>query len=358
MPVLGRGLAAALASAVMLTASATAQDIFDRIRINGYTSFEFEKQLEKKGQGNGDPNGSFDADGFDLVLNIHASERVRAALDLALEHGVATEDSRGNVAMEYGFVEYTFSDMFKLRVGKMFTPFGVYNEIHTAKNAFLSVKEPASLNKNDRIVEGGFRFYPRWGAGIALHGDGVIGKKNFGYDVLLANGEQENTNPFEEDDNGFKSITVRVRFEPTNSLRLGYSAYVDKFSDEKVGRLVSNGVEFEWSKAKFRLQGELAIGGLRPRGGPTINQIGFYLQPSYHFANGLTPYLRLDLLDLNTRTRDEDGTSFIAGVNFELAKQCNVKLENNYFRGGRATNLAGFPGRDYNEVKAAFVLGF
>ncbi len=358
MPVPGRGLAAACASVAVLSTSADAQDIFDRIRINGYTSFEFEKQLEKKGQGNGDPNGSFDADGFDLVLNIHASERVRAALDLALEHGVATEDARGNVAMEYGFVEYTFSDMFKLRLGKMFTPFGVFNEIHTAKPAFLSVKEAPSLNKNDRIVAGGFRFYPRWGTGIALHGDGVIGKKNFGYDLLVANGEQENTNPFEVDDNGFKSITLRVRFEPTASLRVGYSAYVDKFSDEKLGRLVSNGVEFEWSRGRLRLQGELALGALRPKGARAINQLGFYLQPSYHFGNGFTPYLRLDLLDLNTRTRDEDGTSFVAGVNYELAKQCNVKLENNYFRGGRATNLASFPGRDYNELKAAFVLGF
>ena len=159
MDVKARGLSAALLACASLGATANAQDLFDRIRINGYTSFEFEKQLGKKG--NGDPHGSFDADGFDLVLNIHASERVRAALDMALEHGVATEDGRGNVAMEYGFVEYTFSDLLKLRVGKMFTPFGVFNEIHTAKPAFLSVKEAASLNKNDRIVDGGFRFYPR-----------------------------------------------------------------------------------------------------------------------------------------------------------------------------------------------------
>ena len=34
--------------------AAGADDFFDRIRINGYTSFEFEKQLEAKGKGNGD----------------------------------------------------------------------------------------------------------------------------------------------------------------------------------------------------------------------------------------------------------------------------------------------------------------
>lgn len=356
MDVKARGLSAALLACASLGATANAQDFFDRIRINGYTSFEFEKQLDKKG--NGDPHGSFDADGFDLVLNIHASERVRAALDMALEHGVATEDGRGNVAMEYGFVEYTFSDLLKLRVGKMFTPFGVFNEIHTAKPAFQSVKEAASLNKNDRIIDGGFRFYPRWGAGIALHGDGVIGKKNFNYDVLLANGEQENTNPFEEDDNSSKSVTMRIRFEPSEQLRLGYSAYFDTFSDPALGRLVSNGLELEWSRGRLRLLGELALGVLTPKAGGSTRQVAWYLQPSYHFANGLTPYLRLDVLNLSTSRSDDVGRIFIVGLNYELTKQCNVKLENNYFRGGKATSLAQFPGRDYNEIKAAFVLGF
>jgi phosphate-selective porin len=355
MPALLRRFAAPLASLMLLVATAEAQDIFDRIRINGYTSFEFEKGL---GKGNGDPNGSFDADGFDLVLNIHPTERVRAALDLALEHGVATEDSRGNVAMEYGFVEYAFSDLFKVRLGKMFTPFGLYNEIHTAKTAFLSVKEPASLNKNDRIVEGGFAFYPRWGAGIALHGDGVIGKKNFNYDLLIANGEQENTNPFEQDDNGFKSFTLRLRFEPTESLRLGYSLYFDDASDPKLGSLVSNGFEVEWSIGKLRVQGEVGVGSRTPEAGASKTQLGFYVQPSYHFQNGLTPYMRLEVFDTNTQTRDEDGLVWVAGLNYELAKQCHVKLENNNVRGGKATNLAAFPGRDYNEIKAAFVLGF
>jgi hypothetical protein len=351
-----RGLTAALLACASLASDAAAQDFFDRIRINGYTSFEFEKQLSK--QGNGDKHGSFDADGFDLVLNIHASERVRAALDMALEHGVATEDGRGNVAMEYGFVEYTFSDLLKLRVGKMFTPFGVFNEIHTAKPAFLSVKEAASVNKNDRIIDGGFLFYPRWGAGIALHGDGVIAKKNFSYDVLLANGEQENTNPFEEDDNAAKSLTARVRFEPSEQLRIGYSVYYDSFSDPAVGRLVSNGIEAEWGLGRLRLLGELAFGVLSPKGGPQTRQLAWYLQPSYHFKNGLAPYLRLDVLNLSTSRSGDVGTDFIVGLNYELTKQCNVKLESNFFHGGRATSLAEFPGRGYHELKAAFVLGF
>ena len=98
------------------------------------------------------------------------------------EHGAATEDDRGNVALEYGFVEYAVSDLLKVRFGKMFTPFGIFNEIHTAKPAFLSVKEAAGTNKPERIVEAGYRFFPRWGTGIALRGDGVLGGKDFDYE--------------------------------------------------------------------------------------------------------------------------------------------------------------------------------
>jgi hypothetical protein len=185
------------------TPSAPAQEMTDRVVINGYTNFEFSKQLSKEGAG--DKNGSFDADQFDLVFNITVSERVRVAADLSWEHGTATEDGRGNQALEYGFVEYAISDKLKLRFGKMFTPFGVFNEIHTAKPAFLTVKEAASLNKNDRIVDGGFLFYPRWGAGIAAHGDAVISGKDVSYDVLVANGAQQDANPFEEDENGARS---------------------------------------------------------------------------------------------------------------------------------------------------------
>jgi hypothetical protein len=115
------------------------------------------------------------------------------------------------VAVEYAFVEYAFSDLLKIRVGKMFIPFGIYNEIHTAKPAFLSVKEPASTNKAERIVDDAFRFYPRWGSGIALHGDGLIGERGFSYDLFLSNGDQSETNPFEEDNNGAKAVTGRFR---------------------------------------------------------------------------------------------------------------------------------------------------
>ena len=142
-------LACLLASALLWPGSVASAQVSDMFHLNGYSSFEFEKQLGDKGKG--DPNGSFDADLFDLVFNFTPVPRLRVSSDLTWEHGAASEDGRGNVAVEYAFAEVTAKDWLKLRAGKMFTAFGIYNEIHTAKPAFLTVKEPLEHEQERQV---------------------------------------------------------------------------------------------------------------------------------------------------------------------------------------------------------------
>jgi hypothetical protein len=127
-----------LLAAVGLSSPARGAEITDKLRINGYGSLEFEKQLTDPDKGKGDKSGSFDSDGFDLVFNFTPADRFRVSADLTWEHGAATEEFRGNVAVEYAFAEYLVRDWMIVRAGKMFTPFSIYNEIHTAKPLFLS----------------------------------------------------------------------------------------------------------------------------------------------------------------------------------------------------------------------------
>ena len=163
--VIRRLVSVIVALAMTLTFASVAQAQLDsRIQINGYSSFEFERQLTDEGRG--DPNSLFDADLFDLVLNIRPTERLRIASDLTWEHGTATKDGRGNVAFEYAFTEYAISEALQIRAGKMFVHFGIYNEIHTAKPAFLTVKEPLSTNKNLRIQSVGATVSASISAGV------------------------------------------------------------------------------------------------------------------------------------------------------------------------------------------------
>ena len=344
-----------LLSSLGIVQTLTAQER-DRFSINGYTSFEFEKLIDS--EGNGDPNGSFDADLFDLVFNFYPTDKVRVAADITWEHGTATEDGFGNAAIEYGFVEYAVSDLLKVRVGKMFTPFGIFNEIHTAKPAFLTVKEPASTNKTERIIDGAFRFFPRWGVGVALRGDGVLKDKNFSYDLLIANGDQEETNPFEEDNNGAKAITGRFRFEPTETLQIGTSFYYDQVDFGGTDRIVSDGIELDYQGDYIHVLAELVTGWRRSELGESTHQLGWMVQPSYHFENGMTPYLRVERVDPDLDVDSDHGYDFIVGLNIELSPGFMIKAENNYFRGATESTLSEFPGRGYSEIKMAVVLGF
>lgn len=328
------------------------KSLLDRISIYGYSSFEFEKQIEKEGFG--DKNGSFDADLFDLVFNIQVNNKLRATADVTWEHGSASEDDRGNVALEYGFAEYAFSNSLKLRAGKMFTPFGIFNEIHTAKPAYLSVKEAGSTNKPKNVIDGSPRFYPRWGVGLALQGDTTLNGKHLDYNFMISNGEQTTTNPFEEDDNRSKAIALRTRYDIQNNLQIGYSLYYD--NGEAID-IMSHGVQFEYWTGNWRLLGEGVWGQRNPSPGSKFDHYGWFLQPSYHFNNGLTPYFRFEHYEPDTDISGNHGFDAVLGLNYEY-NGVIFKLENNYYFGQDDSTLGTLPGNGYNEIKGAIVVGF
>jgi hypothetical protein len=328
---------------------------------NGYSSFEFEKMLGDEGRG--DPNGSFDADLIDLVINVTPTDRVRVATDLTWEHGAATEDGRGNVAVEYAFAEYMVRGWFKVRAGKMFTHFGIYNEIHTAKPAFLTVKEPLSTNKNNKFGSE-LRFYPRWGTGLAVAGDIDVSDGNLEYIVQLTNGEQEITNPFEEDDNKAKALCARVRYQPSLRLTLGASVYRDSLTElddegeplSSRTRLLSYGAELQWMPSRFGLEVEVVSGDVKPSEGVSTRRWAMTAMASYRIGEKVTPYFRYEYLDPSRSVADDSAQLFIYGLNLNVRGRLFLKAEMDTVRSGDANTR--FEGQGYNEFKGAIVVGF
>ncbi len=348
-----------LAFFLLLPGLASAQS--EILTINGYSSFEFEKMLSDEGKG--DPNGSFDVDLFDIVINVRPSKNVRVAADVTWEHGAATEDGRGNVAVEYAFAEYFVGDWLQLRGGKMFTAFGIYNEIHTAKPAFLTVKEPLSTNKNNKFGSL-LRFYPRWGAGLAALGDGQVAGRDLDYVVQLTNGEQEITNPFEEDNNVYKAVTARARYQLADNLLIAGSFYTDRLTDMSVdedlgfdqARVTSYGGHLVWTPGQFGLEFEYVGGNVSPTGLDKVNRHAISALVSYTLAERYTPYLRYEYLEPDTRMDDDQAAQFIYGLNIRLARVLFLKAELNTVTSGDA-NIR-FKGVGYTEFTAAAVVGF
>lgn len=326
------------------------------LRIDLFASFEIEYQLEDEGLG--DPNGSFDADQMDLVFN-YQKEQFRIAIDIAVEHGVSTEDDRGNVVLSFGFAEYSHSRALKLRAGKYLTPFGLYNEYNSLKTAFLPVKLPLATNKPGSLTSAGFRFFPRRQVGLAVLGSLASKTGSFDYDVVLSNGDQEEGNPFEEDDNSQKALTLRGVYHPSTGPNLGLSAYLDTLqTPEGSARLSSFGLSAAHSADRALLQAEVQIGDLdAPVDGDGVTQWAGYLEIGFPIGN-LTPYFEAQYLETESDVQ-ETAEVFIAGINYRFKKYAVVKLEGAYTKGNAANReFEGIPGRDYNEIRAAIVMGF
>jgi predicted porin len=332
---------------------------WEKIEINGYLSFEYENAFS--GDNQGDPNGSFDMDLLDIVLNIQATDRLRIAADLTWEHGAATEDNRGNVAIEYAFAEYTYKDWLRFRAGKMFTAFGIYNEIHTAKPATLSVKEPLSTNKNNKFGSD-IRFYPRWLNGLAIQGDVEISDMHLDYNFQLSNGETEEDvhNPFEEDDNTHKAVNGRIRLQTDDEIRLGFSFYSDSMEDKNsTNRLdiLSYGLQFEM-ETDNGLSTEIEyVKGKEDRKASASIDRNAYSVMFYHSLNDwLIPYIRYEYLEPNEALSNDIATLGIIGINMLIDTNMHIKLEID--KTSTESGNTEFSGDDWTEFKASLSIGF
>ena len=340
--------------------SAEAQ-LSEKVKLNGYSSFEYEHLISD--DGNSDPNGSFDADLIDLVVNVDISKRLRFATDITWEHGTATEDGIGNAAVEYAFPEYTIRNWLKIRVGKMFVPFGIYNEIHTAKPAFLAVKEPLSTNKPDKFGADE-RFYPRWATGISALGNFAISNFLFEYNLQVSNGYQENTNPYEEDDNEEKAFAGRLLISPTQDLKIGLSTYSDRIteldaSNNDTGertKVSSFSVHAEYTLNDLGFEFEYITGKTDPSSGGTLKKNGVEAMIYYGINDVFTPYVRYEGLDPDTDIDDDNANMISLGLNTQIDKNYFLKLQYNNISSG--ANNSRFAAVDFSEFQAAVVLGF
>jgi len=348
----------------LLTVTAAHSATLDNISINGYLSFEYERHIDGdkiNGDGDavGDANGSFDMDLFDLVINIQATDKLRVATDLTWEHGSATEDGRGNVAMEYAFAEYTLSQHTKVRAGKMFTNFGIYNEIHTAKPATLSVKEPQSTNKNDKLGSD-IRFYPRWLNGLAVIGHYQLPTSSWDYVLQLSNGESEDANPYEEDDNTHKAFNGRLRYRPTDTLQVGFSFYRDSMQDTSATiEIGSYGLQLEWESQgdqEIGVEFEFVSGNEDHSNGANIQRHAYTFMVFKPVTDTITPYVRVEYLEPNQDITDDEASVLVLGSNILIDEGMFLKLELDYFSG--EDNNGDLSGASYSEVKMSLSVGF
>lgn len=333
----------------------TAQaQVSEHLRINGYGSVEYEYNFSDRGRG--DQFGSFDADGFDLVLNFTPADRFRIAADLNWEHGTTIEEGYGNIGYEYVFAEYAVADYLKIRAGKQFISFGIYNEIHTAKPVMLAVKEPSSTVRTDRVGSP-VLFYPRWGTGLSFVGNYHVGSLPIDYIVQLTNGDHPYDNPHEKDYDKTKALNGRLRVAAYQSglvdVNAGASYY---FDDGDSLSLSSWGVQLEAQAGPFSAEFEYMAGSYTPYGAVAITRNGYYLQAGYLFADHYTPYARWEAHDPNTSKSEDLANTLVLGINARVNDYLFLKVEVDRFLS--ETKNSRLKGVNYTELKSSISFGF
>ena len=334
---------------LFISFSSTANAVsIDQFKLNGFFDLEYEKSYSDEGK-IGDTKGSFDQYHFNLLMEFPVSDTLVVKAHVEYEHAPQLP-SKGDLKIEWSYLEYLINNNFKLRGGIVLTPFGIYNEIHDATPSYLSVRVPWGIYRADKV--GGFPVFPKFSTGANLLGGYFSeGDLNLNYVLYVANGENATKNEAESDENADKAIGGRLMISPIAGLTLGGSF----FTGDKQASATSAESHSAWlgtvdySMSHLSIRAEYASS---KKGSQT--EAAWYGEASYRIKM-VTPFVRYGTLDPDDDKDKDEWAELVYGINCEVQPNVILKLENRNFNGD--INNLKIP-NDYNEVAAALTVAF
>jgi hypothetical protein len=140
----------------------------------------------------------------------------------------------GAVVLERAWIEWNQHQLFKLRLGNWFTPFGIWNADHGSPTLIATALPQF-------IVQ---RFIPIRQTGLMGYGNTFLGEWELGYILTFSNGRQELSNFNFEDKFGYGGrLYLRRETGPLNST-FGVSYFTGTTSDRSVDLVNINPVTF------------------------------------------------------------------------------------------------------------------
>lgn len=303
-----------------------------KLRVYGY----FDLELEGSNKDAVGKRWTFDQHHFNVVTIYQLDERFRVFGEIEWEHGISLEsggNGSGLVALERAWLEYKYSDAFKVKVGKFLPPFGIYNLRHDATPTFLSTFLPSSIYGKHTNTNGGKqRLFAKFATGVQILGS-LLGDKWEGeYYLYLSNGR--GSNPGEKDDNSNKAVGGRlVVSPPVEGLRLGMSFYTEKNGSANNTKQRTLAFDAALDYSDFKLETELILPNLEhvdsigTPNGKHQNGAGFYVQGANTFFDKLTPFARYDFFNPDVDKGDDGETDVVLGINFAVTPRVYLKSE-------------------------------
>ena len=363
-----------LCTIVLYSGSAFAISM-DEFKLNGFFDLEYEESYKvsssMKDSSSVDRKGSFDQYHFNILMEFPMSDNVTVKGHIEYEHvpqlsgkkiqideagnkKVDVDTGKGEIKIEWAYLEYLLTNSIRLRGGMALTPFGIYNEIHDATPTYLSIRTPWGIYKTTSVGSlNNHAMFPKFSTGIFALGNYLSDSDlRVNYVFYISNGENFSKNEAERDDNDNKALGGRVMVSPISGLTVGGSFFTGKkqTSATDMENHTAWAGSLDYTIHNIGLRAEYASSKLAD-----ITQKGSYGEVSYRVLRQMTPYLRYGMFDPDDEGDEDEWSELVYGINYELQPHFIIKIENRHFKGD--TNNAKVSD-DYNELGAAVTVAF
>lgn len=247
--------------------------------------------------------------------------------------------ARGKIFVEAVNVTYLWSPENTYRVGRFFTPAGIWSVNHYP--SFVPTQErPAHIR----------RIFPQVVDGVDMFGTLPMGEGTFfNYDLYTGNGEG---NTAKHDKNGHKALGLRTSFlfPALSHFEMGLSYYSDTLNDQS--EKTATGFHAKIREGNFTFLTEFATGEIDDTAGSITESEGYYAQVLYDIDRWSIG-ARYDYFDNNTDSTDVSnkfGKTSTAFMNYHSTEKVVLKLEMHHI------DVEDETAQDYNKAIASVVV--
>ncbi|KAF0193050.1 MAG: Uncharacterized protein FD165_153 [Gammaproteobacteria bacterium] len=314
------------------------------VDVSGYVDFEYSGYSETPGK-----ESAFRLHHLSLFFTKQLAEKWRFFSEIEYEDGSNFEGPEtagvlksddGKIFVEAVNTDFLYDSRANLRVGRFFTPAGIWSIDHYPPFVPTQVR-PQHIRK----------IFPQLVDGLMVYGTLPAGDSFVNYDAYIGNGEG---NSGAGDSNSEKALGAKISVVfPALDLEVGGTIYRDeKDTGNANADKTAAGVHAKLSAGGFTGQFEYAAADLTPAGGGSDDEVeGWYLQILYDLSNW-TFGLRHDVYDSdkdNPVTLTEDTVNSVF-VNYHVSPTMVIKLEHH------VTDDASDPVNDPTQTMASMAI--
>lgn len=298
-------------------------------------------QVDYLSSTNPDNNYGFQVRRFNAIFDANPAPRSRLIGDIEFEDGAEHKPAgnTGTIKLSRMFIEYQINRNLKVRLGKMLTPFGLYNELHDFSMAYHTVEVP-HFYSSQSISKGltADRFYSKYSTGVSLIGEihgGINGRDMVEYNLYTANGRNENSEGADANKSAAMGARVIYKFGFYQRWQAGLSVFNEEVLMGNGGAANSQqhtyGLDLQYDNSSLQFQMEVfqfkydKMVNVRAEARKVEDA---YIHVGYTVGGKYTPYIHFEAAKL-----DEESSQLLtdnrAGVAIAITPFIYLKTEVN-----------------------------